>query len=279
MIPLIVRVLKRLLVLAVGFGLVYAAVWRVFPFFDHRLPWAAALFATYVAMAYAIVPALFRAMRFFFRPNHIPHYCVTPDGFASDPINIGLIGTRHQVISAMKKAGWQMADRHSIINVVRAGFSALLRQPYPSAPMSSLFLFGRKQDLGFEVQIDEGRGKRHHVRFWACEVEAPEEFNHHVKFWQRLHRPQRKSPNRQLWVGAASKDSGFAPIRHNAQVTHMVDPNTNVERDLIVHNLRKAGQLANTRVVIIDKPYRVQNRAWRGFLNSDGRVTICELTD
>lgn len=278
MIPLLVRGVKRLLVLLVGLGIVYTAVVKVFPFFDHRLPIAIALFATYVVMAYFAIPAIVRAIRFFFRPRHIPLYCITPDGFASDPINIGLIGTRQQVITAMESAGWLVADKHTVKNLAHMLYSVIFRQPYSTAPMSSLFLFGRKQDIGFEIQIEAARGHRHHVRFWASNVEAPEEFLHHTRFWRRFYRPQRGSPQRQLWVGAASKDIGFAPIKHNAQLTHMIDPDTNSERDLIVHSLKKAKRLSNTRVVEVTKrPYSLPNRAFRGQLFSDGRLTICQL--
>ena len=104
--PLVARTFKRLVVLIIGLGAVYVAVWQVFPFFDHRLPIALAAFATYVLMAYAVLPAVNRGVRLFVKPNHIPLYSVTPDGFASDPLNVGVIGTRAQLVEAMTKAGW-----------------------------------------------------------------------------------------------------------------------------------------------------------------------------
>ncbi|MFA5004442.1 MAG: LssY C-terminal domain-containing protein [Candidatus Saccharimonadales bacterium] len=277
MIPLLVRVIKRLMVLAVGLLVVYMAVYHVFPIFDRRLPLALALFTTYVIMAYAAIPALFRGIRFFWRPSHIPLYSVTPDGFASDPVNIGLVGTRPQVILAMEAAGWQLADHKSLRTMAQALILTFLGQSYPAAPMSSLFLFGRKQDLGFELEIENSRGYRHHVRFWSTDAETPESFTHHTHFWQHLYRPHHRKSDRQLWVGAASKDVGFAPIRHNAQLTHMIDPDTNAERELIVADLEKSKRIVRKHDVIITRPYRLANRAWRGFLLSDGRMTICEL--
>src|ERR1700722_20078876 len=106
----LIRIAKRLLVLAMGAIVAYVTVWQVFPFFDRRTSLVFAALATYVAMAYIILPAGLRAIRLFYRPRHIPLYCVTPDGFASDPINIGLIGSRSQIIHAMEKAGWRLAD-------------------------------------------------------------------------------------------------------------------------------------------------------------------------
>jgi len=277
MLPLLTRIAKRLAVLLIGALFIYIAVWKVFPFFDHRTPWAIALFATYVAMAYILIPLLFRLYRFFYHPTHLPLYCTTPDGFASDPINIGLVGTRQQVLEAMDAAGWDLADEHSIANSIRQIVSTLTGRPYPTAPMSRLYLFGRKQDLGFEVQISGSLGRRHHVRFWAADLELASQHQHHVHFWHRFYRPSRHTPEAQLWVGAASKDIGFAPIRHNAQLTHMIDPNTSSDRRLIVRDLRKAGRVTSTRNLKVDKPFSLKNRAWRGQLDSDGRITVCEL--
>lgn len=277
MMPLLTRAVKRLLVLVIGAFIVYLAVWRVFPFFDNRVPAAIALFATYVLMAYLVIPALFRVFRFFYNPVHLPLYCTTPDGFASDPINIALVGSRHEVVLAMETAGWYLADKKTPLNVLHQITSAMLQQPYARAPVSTLYLFGRKQDLAFEKEIKGGRGYRHHVRFWAADLDLAEEFESHVRFWHRFHRPSLKRPHAQLWVGAASKDIGFAPIRHNAQVTHMIDPDTNSERQLIQRDLKKAHKLRSHRMVSVNKPFSLKNRAWRGYLQSDGQITVCEL--
>jgi len=277
MMPFLIRTGKRAAVLAVGLGVVYIAIWRVFPYFDNRLPAALAVFLTYIVMAYIILPAILRSFRFFVRPSHIPLYCVTPDGFACDPLNIGIIGTRKQIIKAMTAAGWFLADERTPHTVFRQLTSILTRQYYPNAPFSTLYLLGRRQDFGFELPVKGKVSHRHHVRFWGCSVEAPEEFQGHISFWRRFHRPAKAQPNRQLWVGAASKDIGFAPIRHNAQLTHRVHPNTNAERQLIVHDLEATGLVKKKRTVTIGSPYRLRNRALRSFLRSDGKLTICEL--
>lgn len=259
-----------------GLIIVYLAVWRFFPFFDHRIPIALALLATYIFTAYIYIPAAIRIVRIFVKPAHIPLYCVTPDGFASDPINIGIIGTRVEIIEAMKKAGWYRADKRNIRTVTKMVVSLIFRKPYPNAPFSTLYLFGRQQDLGFESPI-KGGTKRHHVRFWACEMQGPEDFVDHVRFWKRFHKRSKISDNRQFWIGAASKDIGIMPIRHNAQLTHMIDPNTNAERELIVSDLKKSGYLASTRKIKVGSPYRLRNRVLGGFLHTDGKMTICVL--
>jgi hypothetical protein len=273
----LIRFFKRLLVLIIGLAVVYVAVSEIFPFFDNRTPLALALFATYVVTAYVFIPALIRVIRIFIRPKHIPLYCVTPDGFASDPVNVGVIGTRQQIKKAMLKAGWHQSDKRTLRTMFKMARSILFRRPYLTAPFSTLYLFGRKQDLGFQKPYLDDPMHRHHVRFWACNLEGPEAFHHHVNFWRRFHRPNRDNQSRQLWVGAASRDIGIMPIRHNAQLTHMIHPDTNAERDLIVHDLRASHSVEKTLTERVGDAYKLRNRVLGGSLHTDGKIRICIL--
>lgn len=279
MIALLIRLLKRLLVLLFGAAFVYLGLWQIFPFLNNQTYSAVALFITYIVIAYVLIPSSIRVYRIFVRPTHIPLYSVTPDGFASDPINIGLIGTRKQIKISMKKAGWYQSDKRTLPNLFRMFTALLFRKPYPNAPFSSLYLFGRSQDLGFQKPVGSSPSHRHHVRFWACHLKGPEAFHQDVRFWQRFHRPSRDKSSRQLWVGAASRDIGIVPIRHNAQLTHMIAPDTNAERDLIVEDLRGAHHVSKTITERLGEAYRLRNRAFGGYLQSDGKIRICILKD
>ena len=47
--------------------------------------------------------------------------------------------------------------------------SAVLHRPDPDAPVSPLYVFGRKQDLAFELDVGGSADQRHHVRWWRAE--------------------------------------------------------------------------------------------------------------
>lgn len=276
MIHYIVRLVKRIAVLLPGIIIAYFSVHTIYPLFDRRVSAVAAILFTYVLAAYVLIPAALRLLRIVFPAHHLPLYCVTPDGFASDPINIGIVATRAQMIEAMQAAGWFVADKHSLRNVARQAMTYLLHQHYLTEPMSSLFLFGRKQDVGFERPlVGENRrgGHRHHVRFWATTFDEGQPLSVHSIHWS----PRRKhlDGERLLWLGAASRDVGISFIRHNAQVTHMIDPDTNQERDMIVGQL--APRTTTVENVTLQRPYRLANRAWRGYLLTDGVLKICTL--
>jgi hypothetical protein len=275
MIDYTVRFLKRFIVLVPGIIIAYVSINTIFPAFDKRFPLAIAIFFTYVLGAYLLIPLLIRIGRIFLPARHLPMYCVTPDGFASDPLNVGVIATRAELITAMATAGWHVADSHSIRHVFRQFVTALLNQPYETAPMSYLYLFGRRQDIGFEIPLEGTRGQRHHVRFWAASYEESTQMS--VKKLRWHDRNSVRKNKDLLWLGAASRDVGFAVIRHNVQITHMIDANTNVERQLIVDGLRQANLIKNVQTIRLRKPYWLMNRALGGQLHTDGQLAVVTL--
>ena len=274
MIQYVLRAAKRFAILLPGIVIAYFSVRDIFPYFDRRLPLGLAILATYALGAYLLVPALIRLFRIVHPPGHLPLYCVTPDGFASDPLNIGIVSTRHELIKAMEKAGWYLADPHAGKYLVRHGLSILFGWVYEKAPVSSLYLFGRKQDLAFEIPLDAGNG-RHHVRFWATTYRGGQKLTVRSIHWH--HRRSHIQGDNLLWVGAASMDIGIAPIRHNLQITHMIHPDTSRERELIVSQFRAARLVETTQSIKLDNPYRLVNRAWRGYLHTDGLMTVIYL--
>lgn len=276
MIQYTLRLAKRFAVLLPGVLIAYISVREIFPYFDDRFPLGLAILVTYAIGAYVLVPALIRLFRVFHPADHLPLYCVTPDGFASDPLNVGVIGTRRQLITVMEKAGWKLADPHTPKNVIKEIASVLLENPYQTAPVSSLYLFGRKQDIAFEKHVDgAGPTARHHVRFWATTYENKQKLSVHAIHWH--HRKAHVYGDSLLWVGAASLDVGVSLVRHNFQVTHMIDPDTNKERELIVNDLKGTKRVTRTEKVKLGDPYRLVNRVWRGFLHSDGTMSVVRL--
>lgn len=274
MIQYVLRPLKRFAVLIPGIVIAYFAVFNIFPYFDQQLPLGIAILFTYVLVAYLLIPGLMRLWRIIKPTNHLPLYCITPDGYASDPLNIGLIGTRDEVVSAMERAGWYRADARTINNLLRQIASIVFGWDYPTAPVSNLYLFGRKQDLAFEIPI-EGAGHRHHVRFWATTYEKKTPLTVHAIDWH--HRREHIQADKLLWVGAASLDVGIGFIRHNLQLTHMIAPDTNQERALIVDQLSTQKLVDNKQRVKLGEPYKLINRVVRGYLQTDGNMDIITL--
>ena len=273
----IIRMLKRTAVLVPGLVITYFTSKSLYPRLDKWLPAGVVIFIIYVLVAYLLIPFAIRLINLALKPSHIPLYSTTPDGLACDPVNIGVIATRQELIDIMKAAGWHAADPRTLKNLIRFATAIALRRPYPNAPFSTLFLFGRGQDLGFQLPVDSNPRHRHHVRFWGVTETDDPDYRQHTFFWMRHHRSPKRG--RLLWVGAASLDTGLGIIRHNAQITHMIHHDTNDERDFVVKELKKTKLIKRTRTVTIGAPYQLRNRVITGYMSADGRMTICQLKD
>src|SRR6516164_9942467 len=203
-----VRLLRRVLVAALGVFAVWVIVFVVFRFADNRLPWILAAAFTYAVAAYAILPRVVRTSLRILQQKRVPRYTLTGDGLPGDPVNVVLIGTRRQLEAAFAAAGWSVADRLNVRSSWRMVRAFLLNRPYPTAPFSTLYLFGRGQDVGFQKAIDISPRKRHHIRFWALSVERAEETVNTPEFWFNTDRPSLAAEA--LWVGAGTRDTGFS---------------------------------------------------------------------
>jgi hypothetical protein len=268
----ILRLLQRLLIFAIGIVSAWLIVFVVFEDADRRLPWFLALAITYGIAAYVILPRAIRMGLKVLQRKSVPSFTITGDGLPGDPVNVALIGTLHQLRSAFATVGWSEADRLGFASSWRMIRAFVLNSPYPSAPFSSLYLFGRRQDIGFQKAIDNSPRKRHHIRFWALGLARAEDTLGSASFWLNTDRPPDDA--RVLWVGAGTKDTGISLTRLTFQVTHATDSDTNAERDFIIAELTKY------RVIDAATLYRSGDRLPTEHVNhyiTDGEMTFATL--
>jgi hypothetical protein len=269
---LLARLLQRLLILGLGVSTVWLIVFVVFRFADHRLPWVLALGVTYGLAAYVILPRAVRMGLKILHRKRVPRFTITGDGLPGDPVNLVLIGTLQQLRSAFTRTGWVEADRLGLASSWRMTRAFVFNSPYPSAPFSTLYLFGRGQDIGFQKSIDNSPRKRHHIRFWALSLAHAEDTVGTAAFWLNTDRPP--DDTRVLWVGAGTRDTGFSLTRLTFQITHATDVDTNAERDYIVSELTK------TRVIEDVTSYKSGQHLPVGRVNhyvTDGEVSVASL--
>jgi len=148
---------------------------------------------------------------------------VTKDGIPGDPLNVGLIGTRKELIFAMTSAGWVPADPITLYSSLDIVASVLLHQPYSNAPVSNLYLYGRRQDLAFEKLVNGSPKERHHVRFWCND--------------------QLGQDGRPMWIGSATFDRSVGLSHLTGQITHHIDADIDAERDKLMNDLVQVGEL------------------------------------
>lgn len=282
MLRILLRYLWRSIIFAVGVILVWFTIFAVVPYADVRLPAFVVLFLVYIAFAYVIIPTLIRILRIFDKPNHIPLYAITPDGWPSDPVNIAIVASsREQLIHSMERAGWYLADEPTFKNNIKVLLAMFLNLSYPTAPFSQLYLFGRTYDIGFQKPANDTLSprSRHHVRFWLLEEPGDDEHLNHFHFWHKRVK-HLLGFDKQIWIGAAIKDTNIFGIRwRSGSLTHQISPDTDAERDLIISNLSDARQVRTVDVIAAGKPFafRGQTISRNGLLICDGILPVVEL--
>jgi len=150
----------------------------------------------------------------------------------------------------------------------------VFNKPYATAPFSTLYLFGRGQDIGFQRAIGECPRKRHHVRFWAKSLAQVEADVDTLRFWLNTDLPNEDECV--LWIGAATKDIGFSLTRLTFQFTHATDSDTNAERDYMIKELREHNVIENVTL------HKAGDRLLTENVNhyiTDGEVAVAGLVD
>ena len=269
---LIKRLLQRLLIFGLGIFCVWLIVFVVFETADRRIPWILAVGITYGIASYIVLPRAIRVGLKILQRKRVPSYTITGDGLPGDPVNVALIGTLQQLRAAFAALGWSEADRLSLASSWGMIRAFVFNSPYPSAPFSTLYLFGRGQDIGFQKAIDNSPRKRHHIRFWALSLTRARDTWGAADFWLYTICPSEDEPA--LWVGAGTRDTGLSLTRLTFQITHATDSDTNAERDYIV------GELKKNRSIEAEQVYQARQNLSAEHVNhytTDGDITLARL--
>lgn len=194
----------------------------------HRLGWAVGSVAVvYLVLAYLLVPVGWEVHeRHHPAIEQAPRHARTKTGIPGDPLNVALVGTSEAVVRSLLAAGWHPADPITLESSLRIAADTVLRRPYVDAPVSSLYLWDRKQDLAFEQPSGHDPRQRHHVRFWQA--------------------PQQDDQGRPLWIGAATFDRAVGLSHTTGEVTHHIGPDVDAERDKLMSDLGRAGVVSAT---------------------------------
>lgn len=267
------RAIARFLQRAAVLGLGIFSIWLiddVFDFADNRVPTLLALGITYGIAAYVILPRAVRMGLKVLQRQHVPRFTLTGDGLPGDPVNLALVGTLKQLRAAFAAAGWVEAEPLNIRTSWRMALAFVLNRPYPGAPFSTLYLFGRGQDIGFQKAIGNSPRQRHHVRFWARDDANAQANERTLDFLRNIDRPQ--DFGAALWVGAGTRDTGFSLTRLTFQITHATDADTNAERDFIVAELIRCGAI---RHAVLFKPGDRLEHV--NHYIADGEIAVAEI--
>lgn len=223
--------------------------------------WIIGLFVVVWAItAYLALPRAHRILSNIYVPNYFIGRTRTADGLLGDPVNLALRGSEAQLHRAMMEAGWLLADEITPRSTWQMIASTLTRKSYDKAPVSSLYLFGRRQDFAYQQEVDGSPGKRHHVRFWRCPKDWLLPGGHRVD-----------------WLAAGTYDKSVGLSLFTLQITHKIDENTDIERDYIVKTVMAASpSVGMTNLEDFSTGYHSRNGGG-DTIQTDGDLPVLEL--
>lgn len=173
--------------------------------------------------AYMIAPRVNRFISNHYLPNYFIGRFVTTDGLLGDPVNIAITGSEENVKKLFLESGWHLADDVTFKSSAKIVIASLFAKSYPTAPVSSLYLFNSKQNFAFEQEINNTPRKRHHIRIWKTPTNwyLPGGF-------------------KADWLCAATYDQKVGISLYSGQITHKILANIDQERDFVLETFTKS---------------------------------------
>lgn len=174
-----------------------------------------------------------------------------------DMVNFVIVGSQHDLQAALDAASWHIADSDNTKAALNAVMETYENKDYLAMPMSTLYLFGREQDFGYEMAEPIAMvASRHHFRIWKAPFT-----------WK----------GSEVWVGAGTHDIGFARDKRNNNVTHKIDPAVDGERDNIAGSLQKSSKTKMLTYYLPANPVQEAKNATGDGYHSDGRLIVIFL--
>jgi hypothetical protein len=156
-----------------------------------------------------------------------------------DPLNLVFIGEMDEIFSALFDRQWNMTEQVDLRSSWEEVKAFLFGISFPYAPASSLYFYGRRQD----ITVQKPRATieaRNHLRLWR----APMRFE-----------------DKPVWVGQVSRDIG---IRFTVDTwnltTHRIDPHVDDTREYLLQDLfrsrlvSKVGYVRGGAAATLDSP-------------------------
>jgi hypothetical protein len=132
----------------------------------------------------------------------------------ADPLNVVLVGDRDTVFPPLARRGWHVTQALTVTSAWETARSSLFGHRYRYAPVSSLYVFGRRQDIALQ-KGREDVNQRNHMRLWLAPVTV------------------NRKP---VWVGQISRDIGVR-LTPRTITTHKIDPAVDETRWYLLQDL------------------------------------------
>jgi hypothetical protein len=173
----------------------------------------------------------------------------------SDVTNLMYIGTREQIEAAFQAAGWAAAAELNAVSGLQTMRAVAEQRGYKEAPMSTLLLEGRPPDLVFQKQYNTF-AKRHQLR---------------------ISQRAEKFQGREVWVRAATHDTGIDFSPENRTFIHKIDSQIDHKGAKVVFDLMFADKVQAVALVERPKVPTSGENATGDKIETDGKMAVLVL--
>ena len=185
----------------------------------------------------------------------LPERTFTPKGKEADVVNFVFSGSDAQIEQAFTAAGWRQSDRVSRRSVRHSLYAFLIKDGYPTAPMSPQLLENRAPELAFEKTFDSYE-KRDHLRIWSLPPGHDGE---------------------PLWAGAAVRETGATLSLTHKGFMHHVSPSLLDEQHIVVRDLQAVDCVDSVGAIARPEMGHVILNATGEIFRTDGTLTVVYL--
>jgi hypothetical protein len=187
----------------------------------------------------------------------LPWRVTTKKNVDADVLNIVFLGSRNQVESAFREAGWNNADPVSRRAWMKNFYALLNNSGYPQQPMMTFLLNGRPEDMNWQKSLNS-YGRRDHLRIWHWTATGSSE---------------------SVWVTSSTHDTGAALAVKYRGFVHHIAPNLDDERATVIRDLNFAGCVRSISYVSRPEMPRDTHNATGQAMHTDGAVAVIALQD
>jgi hypothetical protein len=181
----------------------------------------------------------------------------TGRGKEADLVNVLILGSREQMESAFRTAGWMNGDRISTRSVLREFRAFLTLSNYPSAPITTQYLQGQRQEVTWQKSFNS-YSRRDHLRLW----EEP-----------------KTVLGQDAWLGSYSRETSAALSIPQHKFIHHLDRNLDDGVNMLVRDLTLAGCVKSVQLLPRPELRNTFVNATGDEMRTNGTLNVVQLGD
>jgi hypothetical protein len=194
--------------------------------------------------------------------DQLPWRVTTTKNVDADVLNLVFLGSRDEVESAFREAGWHNADPASSRTFLKNMYALLNNSGYAQEPMMTFLLRGRPEDMNWQKSLNS-YGRRDHLRLWRWPSEGTTD---------------------SVWISSSTHDtSAVLAVKYKGFVHHIA-PDIDDERSTVIRDLNFAGCVKSVSYVPRPDMPTAMHNATGDVMQTDGSMAVvalqnCQPTD